>query len=219
MTKQRYENSTGVGRDNDMNGGDKLGYPKFRNGNVTVTEREYFERIIQEVDARQSAERQALKELVLAKFESSERAVGAAFIGTEKAVAKAESAQSDYNVRSNEFRGQLDDQAKTLMPRIETVGLFKGVDDRIGATRIEIVGLVKALEDKSWAAHREIDKRIDEVKQDVVNLREFRSESGGEKSAARAARTEGDWRTPLILAISLFVIGQIITILIVMLKK
>jgi hypothetical protein len=35
----------------------------------------------------------------------------ASFEASEKAIVKAENAQRDYNVRSNEFRGQLDDQA------------------------------------------------------------------------------------------------------------
>jgi len=55
----------------------------------------------------------------------------AAFASSEKAIVKAEEAQRDYNVRSNEFRGQLDDQAQTLMPRTETTVLIKSTEDKL----------------------------------------------------------------------------------------
>jgi hypothetical protein len=57
--------------------------------------------------------------------------VAAAFLASEKAIVKAEDAQREYNVRSNEFRGQLDDQAKTLMPRPESAALFRAADEKL----------------------------------------------------------------------------------------
>jgi hypothetical protein len=65
------------------------------------------------------------------KFTAAEKAVTTAFASSEKASLKAEQAQESYNVRSNEFRGQLDDQAKTLMPRLETDNRFGNVEDKI----------------------------------------------------------------------------------------
>lgn len=96
-------------------------------------------------DARFQAAARLLDErdrLYLEKFRASEIAVSAAiaasdkqtaasFASSEKAIGKAEQAQSDYNVRSNEFRGQLDDQAKTLMPRTESQTLFKSYEDKL----------------------------------------------------------------------------------------
>lgn len=55
----------------------------------------------------------------------------AAFASSEKAIVKAEDAQREYNVRSNEFRGQLDDQAQTLMPRAETNVLLRAMEDKV----------------------------------------------------------------------------------------
>lgn len=74
-----------------------------------------------------------------------------------EAILKAEKAQSEYNVRSNEFRGQLDDQAKTLMPRSEASALITNLNEKI--------------------------KRIDE---DIRTLREWRSQDEGGGQGGKA---------------------------------
>ncbi len=60
-----------------------------------------------------------------------------AFIASEKAIVKAEDAQREYNARSNEFRGQLDDQAKTLMPRFESDAKFAAIENKLETYRNE----------------------------------------------------------------------------------
>jgi hypothetical protein len=60
---------------------------------------------------------------------------------SKEAINKAESAQKDYNVRSNEFRGQLSDQAKTLIPRREVETLLTALSDRYEA-------VIKSVTDK-----------------------------------------------------------------------
>jgi len=50
---------------------------------------------------------------------------------SEKAIVKAENAQSEYNVRSNEFRGQLDDQAKMLISRTEVETMIRNIEEKI----------------------------------------------------------------------------------------
>jgi len=95
----------------------------------------------QATDAQKEAVTAALAasdKAVQAAFLASEKAVQAAFLASEKASAKAEEAQSSYNERSNEFRGQLDDQAKTLMPRAETMATFKAYDDKLDAVKTEL---------------------------------------------------------------------------------
>jgi hypothetical protein len=72
---------------------------------------------------------------VAAALAGSEKAVNAAFLASEKAVLKAEQAQKEYNERSNEFRGQLDDQAKMLMPRAEADSRFLSIEEKIGSTQ------------------------------------------------------------------------------------
>jgi hypothetical protein len=73
------------------------------------------------------SQRQAVKDALAAQKELTT----AAFNSSEKAIVKAEDAQRDYNQRSNEFRGQLDDQAQTLMPRTETNVLIAGLNDKL----------------------------------------------------------------------------------------
>lgn len=84
-----------------------------------------------ERDRRYDERYVAQEKAVLAALAAQEKLTSAAFASAEKAVAKAEDAQKDYNQRSNEFRGQLDDQAKTLMPRTEVVGMFGAIDKRL----------------------------------------------------------------------------------------
>src|SRR5579862_820239 len=87
---------------------------------VNLEERvEFLLKLIEEKE-RRSIERAALlKELFEAKLAAQEKATGIAFTAAEKAVDKAEASQKAYNERSNEFRGQLDDQAKGFIPRAE----------------------------------------------------------------------------------------------------
>jgi hypothetical protein len=69
----------------------------------------------------------AAKEAVKDALAAQDKLTAAAFLSAEKAITKAEDAQREYNVRSNEFRGQLDDQAKMLMPRSEAMTMINNV--------------------------------------------------------------------------------------------
>lgn len=86
-----------------------------------------------------------------------------------KAIDKSEDAQRDYNQRSNEFRGQLDDQAKTLMPRIEALSKFEDISQRL-ATRI-----------------KDADKMFDDLRKEIALLRENQRTSEGSKAGWRAS--------------------------------
>ena len=105
------------------------------------------------------------------KFIASKEAVITAFASSEKASLKAEQAQESYNVRSNEFRGQLDDQAKTLMPRLETDGRFSSVEDKIYTTG-------KANTDKI----EEVVKKLDSVSSRLTTV-EGRGDGNKESKA------------------------------------
>lgn len=67
------------------------------------------------LDERYATQTKALD----AAFVAAEKAVATALDSAEKAVAKAETAAERRFEAVNEFRGQLADQAATLMPRIE----------------------------------------------------------------------------------------------------
>jgi hypothetical protein len=89
--------------------------------------------LLEERDRRYEERFVASATAVSAALVSQEKLVAAAFLASEKAIVKAEDAQREYNVRSNEFRGQLDDQAKTLLPRTESASELKGIEARIEA--------------------------------------------------------------------------------------
>ena len=65
------------------------------------------------------------------RFVAQEKAVQNALESAEKAVAKAETATEKRFEGVNEFRAQLADQARELMPRSETEALFAQVVERI----------------------------------------------------------------------------------------
>ena len=95
------------------------------------TLKEYFTSLINTNDRRYGESFAAAKEAVAAALAAQKELTNAAFASSEKAIVKAEDAQRDYNVRSNEFRGQLDDQAQTLMPRTETNVLIQGINEKV----------------------------------------------------------------------------------------
>jgi hypothetical protein len=148
-----------------------------------VTLREYLLSIINqnatlqasvsnERDKQYDARFRAAEIAVNAALAAQEKAVAAAFSSSEKAIVKAEAAQKDYNDRSNEFRGQLDDQAKTLMPRTETDVRFKGVEDKLASMTIAFDGKLEALRAAS-------DKATSANTNDIKGLRESRSAGEG----------------------------------------
>jgi len=113
---------------------------------------ERLEETLEERDRRYEDRFKAQETAVANAFAAQKELTNSVFNSSEKAISKAESAQSEYNLRSNEFRGQLDDQAKRLMSRDEALGRFEA-----------------------------IDHRISEIKDSIANLRESRSESGGQR--------------------------------------
>ncbi len=112
-----------------------------------------FEKLMDERDRRYDEQFRAQKEAVAAALTAQKEQTGAAFAASEKAIVKAENSQTEYNVRSNEFRGQLGDQANRLLPRAEA-------DTRFGA----------------------FEKQIENMEKDVATLRESRSAVGGAKA-------------------------------------
>lgn len=123
--------------------------------------RDYLERIIDERDRRYEDRFKAQETAVYAALSANRELTNAAFASSEKAIVKAEDAQRDYNQRSNEFRGQLDDQAKRLISREEVGIRFASVEDKIETRATSI------------------EEKIDEVKRDINALRDFKSNIQG----------------------------------------
>jgi hypothetical protein len=136
---------------------------------------EYLERVIDERDRQYDMRFRAAEIAVNAALAAQEKAVTSAFAASEKAIIKAEDAQREYNQRSNEFRGQLDDQAKLLIQRSEALGLFKAGDDKLETMRL-------FFDSKLESQRIAFEKSNETVLKEVGNLRESRSETTGKSS-------------------------------------
>jgi hypothetical protein len=61
--------------------------------------------------------------------------VNSTFLSNEKAIAKAEQAQRDYNVAHNDLARKLDEQNKATIPRAECEARFRGLEENIVSLR------------------------------------------------------------------------------------
>ena len=75
------------------------------------------------------------------RFEAQERGLAAALSAADRATAKAEVAAEKRFEAVNEFRGQLADQAATLMPRTEAEQRFSALTEKIDEQRKTIDAL------------------------------------------------------------------------------
>jgi|GEM_PF-2102633 len=95
--------------------------------------RDFIQRLLDERDKQYDARFRAVEIAVTAAFAAQRESMTNAFLASDKAIIKSEEAQRAYNERSNEFRGQLDDQAKMLMPRSEVTALIHSLEDKLYA--------------------------------------------------------------------------------------
>jgi hypothetical protein len=73
----------------------------------------------------------AAKAAVDASFAAQKEAINAALAAADRAVSKAELATEKRFESVNEFRGTLDNQQRTLIPRSEVDVMVKGVEEKI----------------------------------------------------------------------------------------
>jgi hypothetical protein len=113
------------------------------------------------------------------RFKAMDEKTGLALTSSKEAVTKAEVATEKRFDAVNEFRGTLSDQAATLLPRAEATARFTSYDEK-----------------------------IEEIKRDIVALRESRSQSQGRSSGFSAA-----WGIAVsILFLAIAVVGLILKI-------
>jgi nitrogen fixation/metabolism regulation signal transduction histidine kinase len=127
-----------------------------------------LERLSDERDKRYEERDVAAKAAVTAALVAQDKLTAAAFAAAKEAVTKAEIAQGEYNIRSNEFRGQLADQAKDLMPRKETEALLIVIRDTIERLREEV-------RTADAGAAREVSGKFDGLRTEIQGLREART--------------------------------------------
>lgn len=147
--------------------------PQHKNGRAAAPQlgasiREYLERVIDERDRLYDVRFKAAETAVNAALAAQEKQTSASFLASEKAIVKAEDAQREYNVRSNEFRGQLDDQAKLLMPRSEAAVSYHALEDKLGSNK------------------GEFERRFENISKEIAGLRESRSEISGKTIGSHA---------------------------------
>jgi hypothetical protein len=95
--------------------------------------RDHFNRLIDVNDRRYEQRFADLKVAVDLAFAAQKELVQSALLSAERAVTKAENAAEKRFDSQNEFRGSLEDQARTFMPRAEAEIVFKSLVDRIQA--------------------------------------------------------------------------------------
>lgn len=140
-----------------------------------VSLKEYFNDKVSALEKKVDSAYQEQKEAVAVALLAQEKAVQAAFAASDKAIIKAEDAQKDYNERSNEFRGQLDDQAKMLMPRIEITGLLKADAEKVEVMKKDIDGKFEGFRTAN-------EKMQDGIAKEIQRLREYRAGDEGRYS-------------------------------------
>jgi hypothetical protein len=101
--------------------------------------------LIDERDRLYSERNTTQKVAVDAALTAAKEQTGASFASSEKAIVKAENAQSEYNARSNEFRATLADQAERLASKTELVTVNKNLEDKISRHDDDIRILREAL--------------------------------------------------------------------------
>lgn len=107
----------------------------------------------QRFDASQKALEAAFaaqKDAVNAAFAAQKEAINAALAAQDRAVSKAETSAEKRFEGVNEFRAQLGDQQRTLMPRSEVDVLMRGINEKINqnsaAANDKITQLTKQLD-------------------------------------------------------------------------
>jgi hypothetical protein len=73
------------------------------------------------------------------RFDNNTEATKAALAAADRATSKAEAAAEKRFEGVNEFRGQLSDQARTLMPRQEVEIVNKGISDRLDKLEEKVI--------------------------------------------------------------------------------
>lgn len=131
---------------------------------------------------------------VQAAFTAQEKLTQAAFAASKEAIAKAEASQIGVNERGNEFRGQLADQAATLMPRKETEALAASLRDLTDRVQTEA---------RLGREGIKTDVRLtfEALRAEIASLRESRSESGGRRERAAAGVSAAQWAVTTGLAL------------------
>lgn len=102
------------------------------------TELRHIKELLDERDRLYTDRDNSRKQAVDAALTAAKEQTASSFAASKEAIQKADTAQKEYNDRSNEFRGQLADQAKRLATKDEMFALLKNMDDRMGRIELDV---------------------------------------------------------------------------------
>jgi len=91
--------------------------------------------LIDERDRRYEERDASRRTAVEAALAAAKEQTRASFDASEKAIVKAESAQTSYNIAHNDLAKKMDDQNKATMPRTETEQRFRSIEEKISDLR------------------------------------------------------------------------------------
>lgn len=114
---------------------------------------------------------------------------------SDKAIQKAEDAQKGVNERGNEFRAQLKDQNDTMIPRIEAENAFKNANERIDRS-------FKALTDNLAAIDVGLRKNQEDLRTDIIALREYNSRIEGRQQQQTKGSTDNRWLVGTVIGLA-----------------
>jgi len=146
--------------------------------------------LMDERDKRYAVQFDAGGTAVSTALAAQKELTSAAFASSEKANAKTEDAQSSYNERTNELRGAMSDQSKTLLPRSEAEARFSSMEEK-----------------------------IEENKKQVASLRESRSSGTGRDMAQESYRTLMKWLVGTAIGVMISGFGAALTITLFLLRS
>jgi len=172
-----------------MTGGDKISLKEYFE--VLLKERDLYyiekikhlEALMSGIDVKHTAAVQAVKELQASIYTAS-----------EKAILKAEEQQKELNIKNNEFRAQLKDQAEVLMPRNESQTLHKNSDEKIS-------GLKKDFDAQLELIRRHFDEKTEFNRKSIQELREAKSMGEGKSTGVRDFRDFAGWGVAILLGL------------------
>lgn len=137
-------------------------------------------------------------EKVALALDATKEAIGKAEVATSKAIDKESSANADRFASVNEFRQQLNDQARTFMPRTEAIQLSEQATARLR----ELAELIPTLSTRT-----EVQVMADRYSERIGELNDRMNRSEGQGQGAK------DNRSGIYAAIA--AVGVLITIVVV----
>lgn len=161
-------------------------------GTVTVSVREYFERIIRELDRRLTDRAEAQDKAVSAALIAAKEQTTQSFAASEKAIVKAENSQREYNQGHNDLSRKMEQQYSIMVPSSEAKLKWDSIDKDLIAIRSEIGA-------NREVSAKDINNLRQELMREIAGLRESRSALGGAAGEQSATHQTNQWLSALVV--------------------